>query len=81
MPRLPKHLVEKALHKADNLNREDLLNKESLKQPINPNPTQKFYYVTTQYPANPPVKEIITSNWDILAKTKTSRPLLESLTI
>ena len=74
----PKHLVEKALNKADNLNRETLLNKETLKQPTNPNPTQKFYCVTTHNPANPSIKEIISSNWDILGKTKTSRPLLES---
>ena len=74
----PKHLVVKALDRADSLNREDLLNKETLKQPTNPNATQKFYCVTTHNPANPPIKEIITSNWDILGKTKTSRPLLES---
>ena len=74
----PKHLVQKALGKTDSLNREDLLNKETLKQPIDHNTPQKFYCVTTHNPANPPIKETITSNWDILGKTKTSRPLLES---
>ena len=74
----PKHLVLKALDKTDSLYREDLLNKETLKQPTNPNTQQKFYCVTTHNPANPPIKEIITSNWEILGKMKTSRPLLES---
>ena len=74
----PKHLVQKALDRADIQNREDLLNKETLKQPINPSMPQKVYCVTTHNPANPPIKEIITSNWDILGKTKTSRLLLES---
>ena len=74
----PKTLVQKALDRADIQNREDLLNKETLKQPINPSMPQKFYCVTTHNPANPPIKEIITSNWDILGKTKTSRLLLES---
>ena len=74
----PKHLVLKALDKTDSLNREDLLNKETLKQPTSPITPQESYCVTTHNPTNPPIKEIITSNWDILGKTKTSRPLLES---
>ena len=73
-----KPLVLKALEKKDNLNRDDLLNKEILKDQTNHNTTQKFYCVTTHNPQNPPIKDIITSNWDILGKTKTSRLLLES---
>ena len=34
--------------------------------------------MTTHNPAYPPIKEIITSNWEILDKTKTSRLLVES---
>ena len=40
----PKHLVLKALDKTDSLIWEDLLNKETLKQPTNPNTPQKFNY-------------------------------------
>ena len=77
----PKHLILNALDKADSQNRNDLLNKKTLKQPTNPKPPQKFYCVTTYNPANPPIKEVIKSNWDILGKSKTSRPLLESETV
>ena len=48
---------------------------ESLYFLINP---QKFYCVTTHNPRNPPIRDIITQNWEILGKTKTSRPHLES---
>ena len=74
----PKHLVSGALEKADNLNRDDLLNKETLKKHTDQTNTQKFYCVTTHNPQNPPLRQIITSNWDILGKTKTTRPLLDS---
>ena len=74
----PKHLVSGALEKADNLNRDDLLNKETLKKHTDQTNTQKFYCVTTHNPQNPPLRQIITSNWDILGKTKTTRPLLYS---
>ena len=66
-------LLLKALARADGLNRDDLLNKENLKQgvnPVNSNYTKKFYCVTTYNPGNPPMREIITKNWDILGKTK-----------
>ena len=77
-PGYPKHLVLKALAKSESLNWDDLLNKETLKPTNTPVITQKFYCVTTHNPLNPPIKETITSNWDILVKTKTSRLLLES---
>ena len=74
----PKHLVLGALEKADNLKRDDLLNKENFKKQSDPKSVQKFYCVTTHNPLNPPLRHIITSNWDILGKTKTTRPLLDS---
>ena len=64
----PKHLVLEALERTDHLDRDDLLNKETLKKPIDPNPTQKFYCVTTHNPQNPPLRQIVTSNWKILGK-------------
>ena len=79
----PKHLVKKALEKTDILDMEELLNKETLKKSTTPKKPQEFYYVTTHNPANQLIKEIISSNWDILGKTKTSRPfiILESETV
>ena len=74
----PKHLVLKALKRADTKTRDDLLNKEILTQKPSQNRSHKFYCVTTHNPQNPPLSNIITSNWDILGKTKTTRPLLDS---
>ena len=74
----PKHLVLEALERTDHLDRDELLNKETLKKPSDPNCTQKFYCVTTHNPHNPPLRQIVTSNWEILGKTKTTRPLLDS---
>ena len=74
----PKSLVLKALEKSDTLNREDLLNKETLKKTPTPKEPQKFYCVTNHNPLNPPIKETINLNWELLGKTKTTRPLLDS---
>ena len=74
----PKSLVLKALEKSDTLNREHLLNEETLKKTPTPNEPQKFYCVTTHNPLNPPIKETIKFNWELLGKTKTTRPLLDS---
>ena len=77
----PKSLVLKALTRAESLNRDDLLNKETLTQggtQLNDTVSKKFYCVTTHNPKNPPIRDIIIKNWEILGKTKTSRPLLES---
>ena len=70
-PGFPKHLIHQALAKSESLNRDDLLNKETLKQhTTTPTMTQKFYCVKTHNPLNPPIKDTITSKWDILGKTK-----------
>ena len=74
----PKHLVLEALERTDNLERDDLLNKETLKKLTDPNCTQKCYCVTTHNSQNPPLRQNVTSNWEILGKTKTARPLLDS---
>ena len=74
----PKHLVLKALERTDILSRNDLLNKETLKKHSDSKGPQKFYCVTTHNPQNPPLRNIITSNWEILGKTKTTRPILQS---
>ena len=74
----PKHLVLGALERTDGLKRDNLLNKETLKNNSDPKSPQKFYCVTTHNPQNPPLRQIITSNWEILVKTKTTRPVLDS---
>ena len=74
----PKHLVLGALERTDGLKRDNLLNKETLKNNSDPKSPQKFYCVTTHNPQNPRLRQIITSNWEILVKTKTTRPVLDS---
>ena len=49
----PKHLVLKALERMDTLNRDDLLNKKTLKTQSYPKGPHKFYCVTTHNPINP----------------------------
>ena len=43
--------------------------------PINKNNENYFYLVTTENPANPPIREIIEGNWTLLSKSKTTRTL------
>ena len=40
-----------------------------------------FYCITTHNPANPPVKEIVTENWNVIQKTKTTRHLQDATLI
>ena len=74
----PKHLILKALEHTEHLERETLLNKETLKENTSEHENKKFYYVTCHSPLNSPIKEIITTNWENLGKPKTTRQLLES---
>ena len=74
----PKHLVLKALACTESLERDTLLNKETLKEPIPSPEHKKFYCVTTHNPLNPAIKDTIIRNWEFLGKTKTSRPLLDA---
>ena len=74
----PKHLVLKALERTKLLKHETLLNKETLKETLPEPQNKKFYCVTTHNPLNPPIRDTVTDNWDILGKTKTSRQLLDT---
>ena len=78
----PIALVTTALEKAEKLKRSDLLDKQLLEsnkpRTLTPEGPKTFYCVTTHNPKNPPIRETITKNWEILGKTKTTRPLLDS---
>ena len=83
----PKHLVKAAYEKSLALDRDDLLNKELLKSTSignttatnqTTNPSDTFYCITTDNPRNPPIREIINTNWGVLQKTKTTRDIFES---
>ena len=82
-----KHLMPSAYERSLSLNRDDLLNKELLKstsletEPRSTNTTNTkgtFYCITTHNPKNPPIREIVTKNWEVLQKTKTTREIYES---
>ena len=81
----PKPLIRSSLERANSLDREDLLNKQHLlksHQPpstsTTPQKTQDtFYCITTHNPLNPPIKDVVLKNWEILGKTKTTRTILD----
>ena len=79
----PKHLILSSLQRADSLVREDLLNKQLLRN-ADLTPTRKnnsndtFYCITTHNPLNPPIKDVVLKNWEILGKTKTTRTILDA---
>ena len=82
----PKPLIRSSLERANSLDREDLLNKQHLlksHQPpstsTTPQKTQDtFYCITTHNPLNPPIKDVVLKNWEILGKTKTTRTILDA---
>ena len=85
----PKHLVHLAYTRSLELDRDELLNRELLKstttnqviptrQTKPSTNTDTFYCITTHNPRNPPIKEIINTNWEVLQKTKTTRDIFES---
>ena len=81
----PKHLVRSSLQRADKLTREELLNKQLLQTPITPALTTQtqtkidtFYCITTHNPLNPPIKDVVLKNWEILGKSKTTRTILDA---
>ena len=80
----PKHLVKAALIKAELKNRSSILNKQrdkiESKTPL-VNKDQSFYLVVTHNPKNPPVREIISENWPLLNKSKTTRTLTDAILI
>ena len=80
----PKYLVKAAYNRSLELDRDELLNKELLKSssrdqatPIKQttNASNTFYCITTHNPKNPPIRDIISTNWDMLQKTKTTRDI------
>ena len=78
----PTALVTKALERAEKLERSDLLDKQLLSSnkqtALTPEVNKTFYCITTHKAKNPPIREVITRNWEILGKNKTTRPLLDS---
>ena len=66
------------MERTELLEQKTLLNKETLKEHLVAPENKKFYCVTTHNPLNPPVQDTITNNWEILGKTKTSRPILDA---
>ena len=76
----PKHLVKSAYERSLNLDRDELLNKELLKSTLvdakNPqtnkqtNASDTFYCITTHNSRNPPIRDIIETNWELYKKLK-----------
>ena len=72
----PKHLVKAALIRAELQDRNSILNKQRDKTtPKTPetDKEQSFYLVVTHNPKNPPVRDLISENWPLLNKSKTTR--------
>ena len=78
----PPPLILKSLERMEKLDHKSLLDKQLLESTnlVNWNTTSEknFYCVSTHNPINPPLRDIITKNWEILGKTKTTRPLLDT---
>ena len=82
----PKHLILSALKRCLALRRDDILNKDLLREEKNtnnrtqlsPGNKNKFYCITTHNPQNPPIKSLVVENWDLLQKTKTTRHLQDA---
>ena len=78
----PCPLVLNSLERAEKLDHKCLLDKQLLELPNpahwNETSEKNFYCVTTHNPNNPPLRDIISKNWEILGKTKTTRPLLDT---
>ena len=78
----PCPLALNSLERAEKLDRKFLLDKQLLEFPTQPIGTKhqktNFYCVTTHNPNNPPLRDIISKNLEILGKTKTTRPLLDT---
>ena len=82
----PTRLINEALNRAEAQDRQSLLSKND---PNSQHTTKKaldksnntdlsFYLVTTHNPKNPPIRDIITSNWSLLEKSKTTRFLTDA---
>ena len=82
----PRPLIKKGLYRADKQDRDSLLegrHGDILNSPtgsthdsnIETSPADTFYCITTHNPRNPPLWGIITNNWEVLLKSKTTRIL------
>ena len=82
----PHKLILEKLKQASKQDRKSLLNKETLKTPnlshIRKSGTtldkKDFFCITTHNPRNPDLKGIVTKNWPLLEKTKTTRPFMDA---
>ena len=82
----PRPLIKKALYRADKQDGDsllegrhgDIVNSPTGSTPdsnIETSPADTFYCITTHNPRNPPLRGIITNNWELLLKSKTTRIL------
>ena len=73
----PKKLVMAAMRKAEVLDRDTLIMKNApfnhIKKAKPIDHESKFFLVNTHNPNNPPLRNIIESNWSLLEKSKTTR--------
>ena len=85
----PSRLVETAMQKAELQDRDSLILKNIPKSTTSSNTntgllaakepnTSTFYLVNTHNPTNPPIREIVESNWPLLDKSKTTRFLTDA---
>ena len=78
----PLHLIITALKRALKLDRDTLLNKKhlskSISDPEKKNETDTFYCITTHNPKNPPFAETVKNNWELLERTKGTRPIMDT---
>ena len=90
----PKNLILTALDRATTLNRDEILNKDLLKKSLEDNilttptgnsdtshknkNTKTFYCITTHNPLNPPIRDIVSKNWQILGKSSGTRHLIDN---
>ena len=76
----PTHLIITALNLALKLNRDDLLNKNHLirSMPKEPDVSETFYCIRTHNPLSPLIAEVIKRNWELLERTKSTRPIMDA---
>ena len=92
-----KKLILDALKRASELNREEILNNDYLRKSIadnnlmtnvpasNPHgpkdDSKRFFCITTHNPLNPPIREIVSKNWQILGKSSGTRHLVDNTVV
>ena len=71
----PQHLLDKALQKAQNQNRQQLLSKIHTPSLSNTTSETQLFAITTFHPSFNGFKQTIRENWDLLQRSKSTRPL------